>query len=149
MKRAAYIIIVIVALAIGAYVFMNVWHSKPPRPMITADGKHVKAEQGTYCWAGFIKGECVDMISPPEIIAEHSTKPVKVSPGAEVKIEFAYKPDKHTLGANQWINRNESEGVSVHDNVFKIPKEKGVYIYDVHAAWDEGSSSYVFVIEVE
>ena len=149
MKRGAYTIVVIVALVIGTYVFMNVWHSKPPNPMITADGKQVKVEQGSYCWAGLINGECVDMISPPEIVAEHSITPVKVSPGAEVKIEFAYKPDKHTIGANRWINRSESEGVSVHHNVFKIPKEEGVYIYDVHAAWDEGSSSYVFAVEVE
>lgn len=40
------------------------------------------------------------------------------------------------------------ESVPISDNIVLLPKEKGIYVYNVYARWDKGSSSYAFIIEV-
>ncbi|MEG0578069.1 MAG: hypothetical protein RR500_09465 [Bacilli bacterium] len=75
-------------------------------------------------------------------------KPVIVSPESELKIKFNKEPNENTMGATKWLINNELESVSLNDGVLIVPKEKGVYVYDVHARWEKGSSSYAFVIEV-
>ncbi|MFS0687990.1 hypothetical protein AB1K89_01910 [Sporosarcina sp. 179-K 8C2 HS] len=104
--------------------------------------------RGSYCWDGLFQSSCAGTISPPMLIEHHEIKPVIVSPESDVKIEFEKEPNANTLGVNRWFNDIEVEGVSLRNNVLIVPKEKGVYIYDVHARWKKGSSSYAFVIEV-
>ena len=53
------------------------------------------------------------------------------------------------MGANKWITNEETENVKLYDHVLTAPKEKGVYVYDIYASWEKGSSSDVFVIEVQ
>ena len=88
-------------------------------------------------------------MSPPELIKHHELKPVAVSPGAELNIKFNRKPQENTLTASIWFSDDEVESAPLHDNAVVVPREKGVYIYNVSAHWEKGSSSYVFVIEVK
>ena len=105
--------------------------------------------QGSYCWDGLLNSICADTSSPPELVKNQRLKPVVVSPESEIKIEFKIEPNENTLGVNNWISDNEVEEVSLCNNVLIAPKEKGVFVYDVHASWEKGSSSYSFIIEVQ
>ena len=142
----SFLVVVVVVLVFGINFVFNL---KPPKPTITIENNTVEVAQGSYCWRGLINAQCVDMISPPDIIKHHGLKPVVVSPGAELKIEFNRKPQENTLAASIWFNNDEVENVSLNDNVLLVPKEKGIYIYSVSAHWEKGSSSYAFVIEVK
>lgn len=146
MKKALISLLTVVVLVAGVYFVSNL---KPPKPNITIENNTVDVAQGSYCWSGFISHQCVDMISPPELIKHHKLKPVAVSPGAELKIEFNRKPQKNTLNASIWFSNDEVENAPLHDNVLVVPQEKGVYIYSVSARWEKGSSGYAFVIEVK
>ncbi|MDW0118638.1 hypothetical protein QTL97_17065 [Sporosarcina thermotolerans] len=146
MKKVLISLLAVVVLVTGIYFVFN--HT-PPKPTITIENNTVEVAQGSYCWGGLIKGQCVDMISPPELIKHHELKPVAVSPGAELKIKFNRKPQENTLVASIWFSNDEVENVPLNDDVILVPKEKGVYIYSVSARWEKGSSSYVFVIEVK
>ncbi|MGD2196961.1 hypothetical protein [Lysinibacillus fusiformis] len=146
MKRVLIFLLTVVVLVGGIYFVCNL---KPPKPTITIENNIVEVAQGSYCWGGLFNVQCVDKISPPNIIKHEKLKPVVVSPGAELTIEFNRKPLKNTLSATIWFNKNEMENVQFNDNVLIVPKEKGVYIYSVSAHWKNGSSSYVFVIEVK
>ena len=141
-------VITLVVLGVGIYFSIGLFTINPPEPTITIDGKKLEVARGSYCWNGLLKSICADTISPPMLIEHHDIKPVIVSPESELKIEFEKKPNANTLGVNRWFNDNEVEGVSLRNNVLIAPKEIGVYIYDVHARWKKGSSSYAFVIEV-
>lgn len=88
------------------------------------------------------------MISPDGIVEHHDMKPVVVAPNAKMKIDFRMKPKKGTLGANLWDSDNEIKNARLKGNALTAPKEKGIYIYSIHANWEKGDSSYVFVIEV-
>ncbi|WLR57299.1 hypothetical protein LC048_10805 [Mesobacillus subterraneus] len=123
--------------------------SNPPSPIITVDGKKLEVARGSYCWDGLFNATCADTISPPMLIEHHEINPVIISPESEVKIEYKKEPEENTLGVTRWLNNNEVEDVSLNNNVLVVPNEKGVYIYDVHARWEKGDSSYAFVIEVQ
>ncbi len=146
MKKVLISLLAVVVLVGGIYFAFNL---KPPKPIITIENKTVEVAQGSYCWHGLINVQCVDKISPPDIIKHYELKPVVVSPGAELKIEFKRKPLENTLNASTWFSNNEIENAPLNENVLLVPKEKGVYIYSVSAYWEKGSSSYVFVIEVK
>ena len=146
MKKVLISLLAVVVLVGGIYFSSN---SKPPKPVITIENKTVEVAQGSYCWNGLINAKCVDMISPPDIIKHHELKPVVVSPGTELKIEFKRKPLENTLNASIWFSNDEIENTPLNDNVLLEQKEKGVYIYSVSAYWEKGSSSYVFAIEVK
>ncbi|MFJ7737628.1 hypothetical protein ACIQ2D_15040 [Lysinibacillus sp. NPDC097287] len=146
MKKVLISLLAVIVLVVGIYFVFNL---KLPKPIITIENNTVEVAQSSYCWRGLINARCVDMISPPGIIEHQELKPVVVSPGAELKIEFNRKPQENTLGAYIWFSNDEVENVPLNDNVLVVPKEKGVYIYSVSAHWKKGSSSYAFVIEVK
>ncbi|MED4402244.1 hypothetical protein [Metabacillus fastidiosus] len=159
MKKRSLIVLLLMVTGIGIYSIIAFSNSsklsspippgKPPSPVITVGDITVPTEQGTYCWSGFMNAVCVDMISPFEIVANSDLKPVIVSPGAELNIAFKNKPKANTLSATRWINREEVEDANLKGNTLIAPKEKGIYIYDVHARWEKGDSTSAFVIEVQ
>ncbi|HBJ01589.1 hypothetical protein [Lysinibacillus sp. UBA5990] len=146
MKKVLISLLAVVVLVGGIYFVFTL---KPPKPTITIENNTVEVAQGSYCWDRLFNVQCVDKISPPDIIKNQKLKPVVVLPRAELKIEFNRKPLENTLSASIWFNKNEMENVLLNNNVLFMPKEKGVYIYSVSAQWEKGSSSYNFVIEVK
>ena len=142
------LLLIFIGLVVYGIIRISV-SSKPPLPTITVGDMKITTAQGTYCWEGFLNSICVDMISPPGIVAHHDLKAVVVSPEANLKIDFKNKPKNSTLGANIWINDNKADNVNLRGNILTVPNKKGVYVYDVHARWEEGDSSYVFIIEVQ
>ncbi|MEK4628465.1 hypothetical protein MKZ17_09685 [Solibacillus sp. FSL R7-0682] len=145
MKKVIISLAAVIMLVGGIYYVVTL---KPPKPTITIENNTVEVAQGSYCWNGLITSQCVDMISPPDIIKHQEFKPLIVSPGAELKIKFIQKPLENTLGASIWFN-DEVENVPLNYSILLVPEEKGVYIYSVYAQWKKGRSSYVFVIEVK
>ncbi|MEH7347084.1 hypothetical protein V7122_24935 [Bacillus sp. JJ1532] len=149
MNKFLITLLVLVVLATGIYFVIGLFNSNLPKLTITFGEKKLEVERGSYCWDGLLNSICADTISPPMLVEHHKIKPVIVSTGSELKIEFKIEPKENTLGVNRWLSNSEVENVSLSNNILTVPKEKGVYIYDVHAGWDKGSSSYAFVIEVK
>ena len=149
MKNGIRILFAIFLLVAGFYIDEGLLNNKPPEPTITVEGKKVEVVQGSYCWSGLFNGRCVDKISPPDLVNFHNIQPVVLSPGAKLNIEFKREPKENTLGVNRWLSNAETENIPLKDNVMLAPKEKGVYVHDVYANWEKGSSSYAFVIEVQ
>ncbi|MED4402237.1 hypothetical protein ABET41_12530 [Metabacillus fastidiosus] len=159
MKKLLLIILLLMVTGIGVYSIIAFSNSsklpspippgKPPSPVITVGDIIIPTEQGTYCWSGFMNAICVDMISPPGIVKNSDLKPVIVSPEAKLNISFKDKPKANTLTVTRWINDEEMVEANLKGNTLIVPKEKGVYIYDVHARWEKGDSTSVFVIEVQ
>ena len=149
MKKNVITLIVVGLLVAGLYLLSGLISNKPPTPTITVGDKEVKVVQGSYCWNGLINAGCTDMTSPPDLIKHHELTPVVVPPESELKIEFKREPKENTLHVNEWITDEETENVPINDNVILLPKEKGIYVYDVSARWEKGDSIFAFVIEVK
>ena len=149
MKKNVVTLIVIGLFVAGIYLVSELFRSKPPLPTLTVGGKEVEVVRGSYCWNGLINSGCVDMTSPPDLIKDHELTPIAVSPESEMEIEFKKEPQDNTLHVNEWINEEQTKEVPVHDNAILLPKEKGIYVYDVSARWDRGDSIFAFIIEVD
>jgi uncharacterized repeat protein (TIGR01451 family) len=153
----------IILIAISAYLISE-QEIEPPPAILKIDGKEQISGIGPYCWWGFLKGMCTDMIGLPTaqepLIARspftaHLTLPVRELPyelrlnvfrgGEEDEINFSGR------GWRWWKVREE--------NVFNLPLENeqdielsldpGLYVLNVDAWWyEKGSASYGFLVEV-
>jgi len=139
------IILIVVACVFLANRFITFG---PPSPSVIVEDMDVPTIQGSYCWSGLINSKCVDMIAPSELLASKELKPIQVPPQSNIKIQFKKQPKPGSLGANLWIH-GTPQTVNVKDSQFTAPKEPGVYVYDIYAAWEKGASSYAFMIEVK
>ena len=116
---------------------------EPPMPTITIGGKNVEVFLNGYSWCEkpFIPRttRCVitDSAGTEEIVKTKQIKPVVVEP--ETKIEVEFDSEYKTSVREFEITR------------YDTPKEKGVYIYNIHTKWraEQGESNYSFVIEVQ
>ncbi|MFJ7408118.1 MULTISPECIES: hypothetical protein [unclassified Lysinibacillus] len=123
-------------------------NSGPAKPIVSAEGKKITLVQGSYCWNKIVGYECVDKISPPELLENKKITPISVPPNSQIKIHFK-KPPIDEIEVEKWMNNSESPLVKVEGDVFSAPQEKGIYIYSVSSRWDKGSSSFVFSIRVK
>ncbi len=148
MSKFLKIFLTIVVLAISFYLVFRPMNFGPPSPRISVGDIIVPTAQGTYCWDGLFNSRCVDMISPRGIIEHQEIEPTIVPPESHLTIQFKSEPKKDSLGANLWNSEEQAKNVKIIDNVLIAPKEKGIYVYDIYAAWEKGTSSYAFIIEV-
>ena len=124
--------------------------SNPPKLTLEVGGKTYHTEQGTYCWGG----RCADMVSPEEIMAGKGT--IKVAANEEIKLVMNYKPNRIEAHLSNFKDGVPTD-VPMKDLRFHAPSEPGVYYYAASFWWmvpnqpitSEGSSSYVFAIEVQ
>lgn len=149
MSKFLKIFLIIVVLAISFFLFFRPINFGPPSPSISAGDIFVPTAQGSYCWDGLFNSRCVDMISPIGIIEHQELEPTIIQPNSRLLIQFKNKPKKGSLGANLWNSEEQAENVKLTGNAIVAPSEKGIYVYDIHAVWEKGTSSYVFVIEVK
>jgi hypothetical protein len=120
---------------------------KPPKPTIIVDGQMIPVIQGSYCWSGDGVSRCEDKISPPELVKKQT--PIIVPPDSKLEVKFDVKPKDGSLGANLWVNGKPTKVQLIGSNKMIIPKERGIYVYDVYANWDKGESSYAFILEIK
>ncbi|WP_197205641.1 hypothetical protein [Cytobacillus firmus] len=146
MKYKKIFILFIISFTIIILSAKNEYTPKPPILTVNSEKISIPTTQGSYCWNGLLKDICVDMVSPPELI---NSKPIIVPENTSLKLNFSKKPKKNSITVNIWDNNISSKKVDFKNNILKVPKEKGTYIYDVNAEWQKGNSSYVFVIQIK
>lgn len=142
-------ILILIGLIIIAILSFEPFRLEPPTPSVTVGDIYIPTTQGSYCWKGLISAQCVDKIytSPLNMAAEH--KPTVVNANAEVIIKFKKVPLDGTMIVEQWVDENNIHSIPVESDKIKVPKEKGIYVYNVIAKWENGSGNYAFSIEVK
>lgn len=122
--------------------------NSPPQPEVSVNGESIQVYQSSYCWGNV----CADYIGPEEMLRDKEKQTVMAN--AIIKFRFEGKqPTKINL--SKFHNGTHSQE-TISENSFQAPEEKGAYYYSLSATWlkdkekriSEGSSSYVFVIEV-
>lgn len=147
MKRGIPIIIVLLVIIGGVFIFNIFKNAKPPIPEIYADNQSISATQGSYCWEGIMYAQCVDMVYSLEEIAKHPS--TIVSPNEKIRITFRNEPIKDTLLVHQQYPEKNASEIKLEKGIFTAPKEKGIYVYTISANWDRGSGGFFFNIEVK
>jgi hypothetical protein len=139
----------IIALLLSSSFFVyNYMNAKPRMPKVKAEASiNIPVKQGSYCWDGFLSGECVDMVEP---FMMSDKKIIQVKPEEEITITYNRKPLKESKSVTLWTkNKSESEdALLMAGGIFLAPRDQGVYAVNTHGIWKHGSASHVFFIEV-
>lgn len=153
----------IILFAISAYLISE-QEIEPPPAILEIDGKEQISGIGPYCWWGFLKGRCTDMIGLPTahepLIARspftaHLTLPVRELPyELRLNVFRGREEDEINFSGRGWRWWKVRE-----ENVFNLPLENeqdielsldpGLYVLSIGAWWKEkGSADYGFLVEV-
>jgi hypothetical protein len=127
---------------------------KPPKAEIEVGSNSYETILGTYCWRGDGQGRCVDTAGPEELLK--GKEPIKVKPGEKITFVMNYEPKPNKFHVLQ-ISESKEVEVSLKNNSFTAPIQKGVYYYSYGVWWmddkeenlSHGDAFYNFVIEVE
>ncbi|SEB92424.1 hypothetical protein [Paenibacillus sp. GP183] len=121
----------------------------PPLPSVTSGQTQIPVIQSSYCWDYL---GCVDYVRGKTMLK--GIPPTVVTPEADIKVSFAYKPAPNELKEQQFVD-DKTIQIPLNDGFFNAPKEKGIYYYGISAFWktddgkfSKGDTSSVFVIEV-
>jgi hypothetical protein len=104
-------------------------------PTVTVDGQNV------YVMRGEIR---------PEQISGN-TKPNPVPAGGVVEIQWKYVPENPAIRIQEWHGGHHT-WKKIKSNSFKLPQEKGLYLYNIHLDWgkyDDVTGSYSLFFEVQ
>ncbi|MGA4719772.1 hypothetical protein [Fictibacillus nanhaiensis] len=140
--------LVLTFLLISGFFTYYIMNAKPPTASAkTEKNRTIPTMQSTYCWDGFLSGECVDYAEP---FMMNEIKPVTVSPGEKITITYNRKPIKVSKEVSLWTKgKSDSKTATLlNGNIFVAPSESGTYAVSSHGTWKRGSSSQVFFIKV-
>lgn len=122
--------------------------SKPPVLNVQVDNKPVPAFLHGYSWDGgvFSKAFSVTPIGTPLEVAQ-KIKPIIVRPEQKLTLHFNSTPQ--SLQLTLWKNSETEISAITDNNTISMPKEKGIYVYQLISKWKDGMASYVFSVLVE
>ena len=119
--------------------------SKIPKLEITTDYENVAVTRGGYNWTAKLnESEVADTDSP--LYIANDIEGTHVLPESQLKLHFTKVPNKitvlswHEKGADEWSSSNDT---------FTTPAEKGTYIFEIIADWNQGTVSYIIKLIVE
>jgi hypothetical protein len=116
---------------------------KPPFPTITIGDKHVTVVRGSSCWSYEDSSSCVEKAPPRDLLKD--VVPTITTSHSKLTIGFQNKPTD--ISVNIWTEK-EPTSVNMDGTTITLPVENGIYFYVVSAQWKEGSSEFVFSIEI-
>lgn len=119
---------------------------RPPMLTIKAGKQEVHVERGGYSWR-FLAGHVIADSPGPSDMVKIDEDAAVLPPGTELKLSFGSNPKKMVL--SQWEGRDEISQVELKSKTFKLPAEKGTYLYSIHAEWRKGNALYAFAVKVQ
>lgn len=141
--------LVLVFLLISGFFTYYILNAKPPSASAkTETNITIPVKQGSYCWDGFLNGECRDMVEP---FMMNDIEAVTVAPGEKITISYNRKPVKVSKEVMVW-SKSQSGSKSVNlleDGTFVAPQASGTYAVSTDGNWKRGSASHVFFIKVK
>lgn len=119
---------------------------EPPGLRVLAGDEEIEVVRGAYSWSvdnkdGTITAIEADTAAPPDLV--RTLSPVTVSSDETVELDFETEPDTYTVR----IWEEDYKVSSERDDV--LLSVEGVVIYEVLANWSQGTSTYVFTLEIE
>ncbi|MGM0837196.1 MAG: hypothetical protein ACQEV7_13655 [Bacillota bacterium] len=115
---------------------------------VVIDGEEKKLEKGNYYWE-VKKGLTTEVTqtdaASPNQIAE-KVEAIPAPPDTEMSFKLVGDP---TITAYLWNEQDRIKEIELDEGKFRTPTEKGRYIYEVLAEWENGEVSYTYVIELE
>ncbi|MBH0168233.1 hypothetical protein [Fictibacillus sp. 18YEL24] len=148
MAKKGLIGLVLTLILISGFFTYYILNAKPPSASaITEANITIPVKQGSYCWDGFLNGECKDMVEP---FMMNDIEPVTVAPREKIEISYNRKPVKISKEVMVWSkSQSDPKSVNLEDGTIVAPQESGTYAVSTYGNWKRGSASHVFFIKVK
>ncbi|MGG1631831.1 hypothetical protein [Rossellomorea sp. NRS-1567] len=137
----------IIAVIAIVYFILQPFRAEPPTPAVSAGETSIPTTQGSFCWDGILRAQCVDKVYTSVLDMGKEHQPTVVSQNEKIKVKFNKQPG--ALEVEQWVGEEQIEKVEVKDQYIVVPKDEGVYVYHILANWKRGNGNYVFSVEVK
>ncbi|MBH0157275.1 hypothetical protein IHV10_12915 [Fictibacillus sp. 5RED26] len=141
--------LVLTFLLISGFFTYYIMNAKPPTASAKTEANvTIPVKQGSYCWDGFLNGECRDMVEP---FMMNDIEPITVAPSEKITISYNRKPIKVSKEVMVWSkSQSDSKRVKLlEDGTFVAPQDSGTYAVSTDGNWKRGSASHVFFITVK
>ncbi|WP_079480287.1 hypothetical protein [Halobacillus salinus] len=141
--------LVIIGAFLTGFLFLSLnmlYNSGPPKPYIVVGDDEIPSTEGSYCWDSGASSKCEDKVFRDafEMAAQH--EPTSVREGEEIEVKFTPFPDEFQLV--QWKEGGERKQVVVKDGNIYAPEQPGLYVFQIHAEWEQGDATYAFSVKV-
>ncbi len=117
--------------------------STPPELEAVANGIPIPVALGSYCWGM----TCVDTVGPPHLLKDQV--PPIVPPGSTIQFTFEEPLRPESVEAMRFVGELPDTIDLNADGTLTLPMQPGVYSYGISAAWQQGTATYGFHVEVE
>lgn len=115
---------------------------------IVINGTEYAMEQGGFEWRRQkgLETEVVqtDHASPLQIAAE--IEAIEIHPNEIINIQVEENPD---ITMYLWSKNGRGKEIEQQNGQFTAPSDKGTYIYEVVAEWENGINTYTFTVEIQ
>lgn len=140
MKKNVVILIIVFAILIVAGIVTI--YSQVPEIKMTYNDEKVEVQKCPFGWDSFMRSFRADYPTP-DILAKdlHATV---VKPESNLDVKFSRKPN--VVDVKLWDDQSYSYNYDY--GKITVPKEKGIYIFEVWGFWKQGEVLYVFKVEV-
>lgn len=124
----------------------------PPTVAIEVNDQIYSTTQGSYCWRNGKNTECINKISPVDLVSNE--EPIIVSANSVITLHVNRAPTTESISIEN-VEDEQIAKLEIKEDTIKTPKEKGIYILIYYAVWEDngtktdGDSSYIFKIEVK
>ncbi len=120
--------------------------TSPPQLTLIVDGDSYAVAQGGYSWSyentdGTTVNVAADSMSPSEMVNGRNS--IEVDEDTEITLQFEMDPADYKVKI--WDKDNTVK--AVYDKI-DLSEYRGNVIYEVYANWEQGSSSYAFLLYI-
>lgn len=117
----------------------------PPSPkgMIIVTGNDYEMASGGFSWVNGDQAIETDALAPTQIAEDLDA--IEAKSNSIIRIEIEQNPQ---LTVYLW-EEDQTTPIQLNGTEMTLPDNKGRYIYEARAVWENGKVSYTFVVEVQ
>lgn len=138
-------IFILAAIVISLSFVLNVNGRKDiPKLTVTYNGNNIEVGQGSYRWKsiGKLKEFTVDSYAG---VLVKLYPGVPVAPNSKLELNFDYEPKNIKISGGY----KAANAPTIKDNIINIPAEGGRQAYFLNCEWEEGSVTYLIVVQIQ
>lgn len=115
-----------------------------PKLDVIYNGVKVEVGQGSYKWKTNFKNKIYTVDSYAKIISK-LLPGINVSPNSKLDLKFDYEPKSmKIIGGYKGDN-----APVVKDNIINLPEKSGTQIYFIDCEWQEGTETFIVVVNIQ
>jgi hypothetical protein len=126
------------------YITYSSMRKDVPKLDVTYYGSKVEIGQGSYKWKTNFKNKIYTVDSYAKVISK-LLPGTSVSPNSKLDLKFDYEPKSIKIIGGY----SEYNAPAIKNNIINIPEKSGTQIYFIDCEWQEGTETFIVVVNIQ